>query len=510
MLGFERIRSVLNGDAYYNTLLNLKGDIDTKWSSRLSRIRTAWNFYEGYHWEDIPCTDDVELSVNYCRAFVNKFVSFELGKAWSFTTHSNMSDKIITDDGRTLFEFLEDVWEDNDQYGLSIEMGQTKSVTGEAWIRVNYDKAEDLDDPFGEYPDGRISVSVIPTNIVFPEFNPHNTKQLDKLTIMYVYKKQVKVGVGFKTQEQETLFRQVWTKDTVETFDGDVKRTDKNKYGVIPFVQIKNLSIAGKVEGVGDLDDIIPLNVEYNLKQSNVSEIISYHSAPITVVYGAKISNIEKGANKVWGGLPKDAKVENLEQKGDGGTAKDYITNLKLAMCEIGGVPETVLGGAQAISNTSGVALQYINLPLIEKTRIKKMNTETGLERVNKMIILVALCEGIVKKPEGITNRDFFHTEVELADTLPKDTLIELQQIQMEMSMGIEDRYGAMKRMGRENIEEYIKRVDKDREEHPDIYSSASKNKSENGNPSLNSGIMNGETAAEHMRIALNGKNGND
>lgn len=73
-----------------------------------------------------------------------------------------------------------------------------------------------------------------------------------------------------------------------------MKRTDKNKYGVIPFVQIKNLSIAGKVEGVGDLDDIIPLNVEYNLKQSNVSEIISYHSAPITVVYGAKISNIEK------------------------------------------------------------------------------------------------------------------------------------------------------------------------------------------------------------------------
>ena len=115
-----------------------------------------------------------------------------------------------------------------------------------------------------------------------------------------------------------------------------------------------------------------------------------------------------------------------------------------------------------------------------------------------------------MKKPEGITNRDFFHTEVELADTLPKDTLIELQQIQMEMSMGIEDRYGAMKRMGRENIEEYIKRVDKDREEHPDIYSSTSKNKSENGNPSLNSGIMNGETAAEHMRIALNGKNGND
>ena len=123
----------------------------------------------------------------------------------------------------------------------------------------------------------------------------------------------------------------------------------------------------------------------------------------------------------------------------------------------------------------------------------------------------MALCEGLITKPSDVSNRDFYNTECELPDTLPKDTLIELQQIQMEMTMGIEDRQGAMKRMGKENIDELLSRIDEDRAKHPEIYGSiGKKGTSENGNPSLNSGLTNSETPAEHIRIALNGKNGND
>lgn len=512
MLGFERVRNYLSGDKYTSTLNTLLGELDERWKDRLERIAQAWDFYEGYHWEGLPTQDTPELSVNYCRAFVNKFVAFELGKGFSFTTHSDMSEHIVTADGRTLFEFLEDVWEDNEQFDYCIQMGHLKSITGEAWTHIDFETAKDVYDPFGEYPDGRIVLRLMPTNTVFPEFDPKNSKRLVKLTIMYVYNKIITNELSGKERIERTLFRQIWTDDEVVTFDGkDEPITVKNRYGVIPFVQIKNLSITGKDDGIGDLDDIIPLNVEYNKKQSDVSEIIDYHASPITVVYGAKIGNLEKGANKVWGGLPKDAKVDNLELKGDTTITQNYIGNLKLAMCEIGGVPETVLGGAQAISNTSGVALQYINLPLIEKTRMKKHSTESGLEKINKMIMLVALSEGLITKPSEVQNRDFFHTECELPETLPKDTLVELQQISQEMTMGIEDRYGAMKRMGKENIEELIARIDKDREEHPEIYGGLDKKvMSENGNSSVNSGMMNGMSVAEQVRTAVNGKNGND
>lgn len=471
MLGFERVRPTNFGDRNLNNVSVLQGDLDSEQLNRLAQIKRNWNFYEGYHWEDIPEQDTAELTYNYCRAFVNKFVSFELGKGFTFSAHPKYENTKVTEDGRTLFEYLEDVWEDNNQYKFCTDIGQMKSVTGEAWVKVEFLDEDEIDDPYREYPKGRLKLNLIPTGVVFPEYDPHDRDKLVKLSIIYEYR-TVKITPVLGRKSLETLvYKQVWTKDKCYVNDGiNEPKTYQNKYGFIPFVCIKNVTIAGQTDGVSDLEDIIPLNTEYNLKKSNISEIIDYHSAPVTIVYGAKVGNLEKGANKMWGGLSKDSRVENLELKGDGGTGANYLSDLKLAMCEIGGVPETVLGGASAISNTSGVALQYINMPLIEKTRYKKVNTEDGLERLNKMILVVSMLEGLITKPEDAPNRDFLHTEVSLPDTLPKDELLLINQLKAEMSSGLESRKGAAKRLGKENIEELFKDIDEDKEEHPEFY----------------------------------------
>lgn len=511
MIGFERRRDF--NDFFNTTLIGLQGELDNKQVDRLRRIKLAWNFYEGYHWEEMPEQDTPEITVNYCRAFVDKFVAFELGKAFSIATHKSMEGETITTDGRTVFEYLEDVWEDNDQFLFTTEMGQMKSITGDSWVQVRYFDPEELanDDPFNEYPDGRIKLLLMPTSVVFPEYDPHQRGVLTKLTIMYTYEKMVRTSILGKTRKEQTLYKQIWTKDECAIYDGNGEpEVIPNRYGVIPFVQIKNLPVAGRNEGRGDLEDIIPLNTEYNMKESNVSEIIDYHAAPVTVVYGAKIGNLEKGANKMWGGLSKEARVENLELKSDLGASSNYISGLKLAMCEVGGIPETVLGGAQAISNTSGVALQYINLPLIEKTRLKRTSTENGLERLNKLILLVSMFEGLIQKPEGIPTRDFFWNEVTLPDTLPKDMLLELQQIQQEMKMGLESRRNAMKRMGKENIDELIKEIDADMKENPCIYGHIDPNDPRHmmQEQQLNSGFTNGQTPVEQVRTEVTGQNG--
>jgi hypothetical protein len=279
---------------------------------------------------------------------------------------------------------------------------------------------------------------------------------------------------------------------------------------VIPFIQIKSLTIAGTNETISDLDDIIPLNTEYNMKEANISEIIDYHSAPITIVYGAKIGNLEKGANKLWGGLAKDAKVENLGLTGDLGAAYNNLDGIRLAMCEIGTVPEAALGGSQSISNTSGVALQYQNLPLIEKTRLKRQSTEDGLERLNKLILLIALKEELITKPDDIQGRYFFFNEVDLPDTLPKDELLELQQIQIEMQLGLLSRRGALKRMGKEKIDDMILEIDKDRRDNPTVYGLQDPSAMGHNNqdiPQLNSGMTNSQTPNEQLNIETTGQN---
>ena len=511
-LGFERKRT----DNKFKKLTPLRAELTSEQLDFYNRVIKCWNFYEGYHWEDIPPQETPEITFNYCRAFVDKFVAFELGKAFTITTFPKTDNLIVTDNEenlRNLFEYLEDVWEDNNQYSFAIELGQMKSITSKAWVQVIYESPEDLEGKYlyNKYPNGRIRLNLLPTHTVFHEYDLHDRNRLLSVTVMYEYERVVRSGILQKPRRETVLYKQVWTKNECAIYDGNEEVVIlPNDYGTIPFIEFRNLLLAGQNDSRGDLDDIIPLNTEYNLKKSNVSEVIDYHSSPITIVYGAKIGNLEKGANKLWGGIPKDAKVENLEMSGDGGLSDTYLSQLKLAMCEVSSTPETTLGCQQAISNTSGVALQYVNLPLIEKTRIKRILTEDGLERLNELIILVSLDRGLIKKPDEIDIRDFVKTEVDIPDTLPKDELLLLQQIEAEMKLGLESRVGALKRMGRENIQDKLAEIDMERQEHPELFTQEPHFQNENGGdlPNINSGITNGETAVEQVRKEVTGQNG--
>ena len=529
-------------------LLTGSGDLTNDETVRLEKIKTYWDFYEGYHWEGIDNLDSPQVTFNYCRTFVNKFVAFELGKGFNIKnnialendpvtindpqrdiTLTDINDDSVIDNKdveasknsarelveRTVNEYLNKVWEDNGKDSLCTQIGQTKSITGDAWIRVSYASPDDLNDPFEEYPNGRIRITVLPTQYVYPRFNQHDKSELESMLIMYPVEVETATGLFFKRTSLTTvLYKEFWTREEIVVIQDGVE-IDRmpNPYGILPFVQIKNFEIAGRTYGMSDLEDLIPLNFELNAKRSDVSEIIDYHAAPITCVYGAKIANLEKGANKVWGGLPKDAKIENLELTGDLTASTTYTDILKTAMCEIGGVPETVLGGAKAISNTSGVALQYMNLPLIDKTRVKRQSTTTALEMVNKMILFISLQEGLIIKPSDVTMRDFLNNTVTLPDTLPKDELLELQKIQIEMMLGLECRHGAMERLNKDSIKDKIEEIDKERAEHPELFNPALQtpwynNYLQTQTPNINSGMGNGESPIEQMRVNTTGQNG--
>ena len=525
-------------DSFEDTLnigqLISAGNLTNEETLFLKRVKEAWNFYEGYHWEGMDDLDSPQVTFNYCRPFVNKFVSFEFGKGFSIETPVEIeqdevtvndpkldmvlgdeldgSDDEVVQREKTEGDFLNDVWEDNKKDTLCIEIGQTKSITGEAWVKVQFEDPEDKNDPFEKYPNGRIRLSVVPTQFVFPRFNDHDKDKLEHLLIMYPIRTEKETGILFKrTSTTTVIYKEFWTNSEIVVYEGD-KEVDRmeNPYGFIPFVQIKNFPVAGRTRGVGDLDDVIPLNVELNTKKSDVSEVIDYHSAPITLVYGAKIGNLEKGANKVWGGLPKDAKVENLGLQGDLTASANYIAETKTAMCEIAGIPETVLGGASAISNTSGVALQYINLPLIERTRIKRNCSTAGLETVNEYILFIAMYHGLIEKPEDISMKDFVSNEVTLPDTLPKDELMELQKIQQEMTLGIECRHGAMERTGKTDIDRKLKEIDAERQEHPELFNPMLQQTwYQNQQSATNAGgMMNGQTPVETVRKEMMGQNG--
>jgi hypothetical protein len=226
------------------------------------------------------------------------------------------------------------------------------------------------------------------------------------------------------------------------------------------------------------------LNKLLNASVRRFKDDIDYYGDPITLLFGARVEDLEKGENKLWGNLPKEARVENLELKTDFPAQQKFMEYLEESLYESANIPEGSTKGMKHISNTSGVSLQLQYLPLTELTLRKRITYGVGFKSALMMALELAtiveekfgLSTGILtakKKVEKILAesddpvtklKPWNFLKVEFQDFMPKDRLIEMQLLKDEMSLGLEDRQGALERLGRDNIEEKLKRIDEERE----------------------------------------------
>jgi hypothetical protein len=188
-------------------------------------------------------------------------------------------------------------------------------------------------------------------------------------------------------------------------------------------------------------------------------------NSPVTVIIGAKASNLEKGPKKVWTIGSKDARIENLSMDTNFAGIMGYMELIKQSMHEMTGVPASALGQMQPISNTSGTALSVQFMPLMQHYGLKKTQYSRLFKRVNELIILHAT----IKEPETLQYNPFvcttppkpgqyidldprdpvtYQSVVHWPEPLPVDVLIKINEIQAKMSMGLESKLGALRELG--------------------------------------------------------------
>jgi Phage portal protein, SPP1 Gp6-like len=421
---------------------------------RLNRYSLNWAMYLGHHYSYRRQVGESQIALNYYRAFTDFVINFTFGKGVSFRSPKE-TEAIVPD-------LLERVWEvDNNKATVLWEIGQQGSVSGDCFIKVAYEEA--YVDTVGRTHPGRVRILPLNSSFAFPEFHPHDRERLIRFKLKYRF-----WGTSLEGTRQVFTYTEILTDDMIEEYINDELIDSRpNPLGVIPVVHIPNVRISGSPWGLSDCNDIININRTYNETATDIADIVNYHAAPVTVIIGAKASQLEKGANKVWGGLPKDARVENLEGGSQGlKGAMEYLAMLKKAMHEMIGVPETALGQAQPISNTSGVALSIQFQPLMNRYHQKIIQYAHGLERVNELILLSLA----VKEPETFIwdpTRDVklkkgqldrldpqdpltYRSYVQFPQPLPLDKLIALNEIQSLLSLGLESKEGALRTLGEE------------------------------------------------------------
>jgi len=422
---------------------------------RLNRYSLNWAMYLGHHYSYRRQTGETQMVLNYYRAFTDFIINFTFGKGVNFRSVKE-TEAIVPD-------LLERVWEvDNNKATVLWEIGQQGTVSGDCFIKVAYEEA--YLDPAGRNHPGRVRVLPLNSSFCFPEFHPHDRERLIRFKLKYRF-----WGTSLEGTRQVFTYTEILTDDVIEEYINDELIDSRpNPLGTIPVIHIPNVRISGSPWGVSDCFDIININRAYNETATDIADIVNYHAAPVTVIIGAKASQLEKGANKVWGGLPKDAKVENLEGGSQGlKGAMEFLAMMKKSMHEMVGVPETALGQAQPISNTSGVALSIQFQPLMNRYHQKIIQYAHGLERVNELILLnLALKEPEVfnydpnlnqvpLKPGQLAKLDFndpitYRSYVHFPQPLPLDKLIALNEIQSKLSLGLESKEGALRSLGEE------------------------------------------------------------
>ena len=442
-------------------------DVNRTHARRMTFYRQCWLYYLGKHWSYLRDPGDPVITLNYTRKIVDLHTDFTFGKGFDVVIPDNPeTQENETEDREFVRAALEETWRKNNKQLWCLEAGQQGGVTGDVFARVSWERSDPLEDP---YP----RVDIIPSHLVFPEFGGPfgvDRKKVTRAIIItptyrerdYAKTRGLNKGLSMMTSVDMVLKVEEWVAAVLDPLTGAVVRPsiirnyenreliseNVNPLGEIPLVHIPNYPLSGEYYGMSDLVDIMDLNRELNEKITDISDIVNYHASPQTVIYGAKLKDLEKGANRTWA-LPEGAKVENLELKGDLAAANTHLDGLKKALLELSNTPEQALGTQKSLTVPSGVSLQMMYLPMIQKRDIKVLTYGYGLRLINRLMLkFMEIADVDFSSKLGALKGNKYRNEVNFEDPLPQDERRQLEITREKLSLGISTRRVELESMG--------------------------------------------------------------
>lgn len=380
---------------------------------RLDRYRIGKDFYEGDHFAN-PWQDGERKTVfNFCKTIVDKATDWHAGKGW----------KVIATPGNDwVSDYLNGVWRYNDRMGLTLQQGQLGATKGDSWIYVTARQHDSFGDRL-KRKEWKVRLQVIDPRFVFPVWSDTNQDEMKACMIQY----PVAPGDGTKLE-----LLTIWiTAKRIKTYrDYNLIDNIENILGTVNVVHIPNFIKGDSNFGTSDIEEIIPINEEYNSIAHATRQIIRYHAAPTTIIYGARASQLEKGANAVWSGLPspKEARVENLQLESDLAANFSYLAQMREMISQLSYTPKIAFDiSDQLASNVSTSTLELMFQPLLEKTRRRQISHRKAVNRVNRLIIMVEeriIGTDITALADNV--EELYDTDCEYVTPLPRDEAAEL------------------------------------------------------------------------------------
>lgn len=471
---------------------------------RIRQIADFREWYNGHHFP-IEREDGALPYANLSYAQVEKSIIWLTGKAPAITFRPDIH--TIMD------ELIQEVIDNSGGDSIYYKILQMGAVTGDCFIHVYWD-------PSVNQNKGGVCWKVLDSARTFVEYN--NVGQIKKLTKVMIQWEELDEAGEIRT------ITEIWDKDTVRTYpansttssiltfpsvDRSAINTNSahmeaaNPYGELPFIHITNLVLQDTVYGRSDLHDIKTLNKELNNALVSYKDNVDYTGNPITLLFGLAATQIKRAPGRLWGGLPKDAKVEHLTMDSTHQQIENYTKMLEKYI-GLGGIPTPLLNleQSQSYADTTNTGLRLYFLPIIELSARKQMSYHPGMKAAIEMSLRFvndrnklgleqlnapdpALVEKLTTMPMfqpqvdpqsgqplpmdpklqqmfikllGVRTKPFYECEFEFVELMAKNRMYELMDIDIELRNKLESVRGAMKRLGITDPEAKMKEIVED------------------------------------------------
>jgi hypothetical protein len=343
---------------------SLANQLRTRDSNRLMRYQELQHFYDGRHFDERKRRTN--LTVNYGRTVVDKGVSYLFARGVDLRA-----------DTAAAQELLQSVWDGNDLDALLLQAATNAGTLGDAFLKVYYDPASD-----------RIRVYNLDPSGVFPLWQGDDPASLREVCCVWMLSEAetlARYGIGRGCENLYIELVECWTASTVRLYVGeDLVLDTPNTYGFLPFVHLPNLAPPNRNWGTSDLTDLMGINIEYELRLNDQSDVIRYHADPPVIFKGVREhSDLAVGPATVWD-IPADADVSLLEWKGESPAVGEHLDRLKRALFEVAETPQTAFGDSGKL--LSGVALETELQPIVQRTLRRRTLWGPRLATIARMI----------------------------------------------------------------------------------------------------------------------------
>lgn len=346
---------------------------------RLNSYVENFNMYIGHHWNQIEARGVTYknrfIEKNYSKIIVDKHLAFLMNKGFLVATDFPSTERWLQR------QYKRNKLGNRENNELGLELGLVGGITGDGWILILEDQKD----------------------VLFELLNPLKCFPIldrGKLhSFLYYGTEEIVTKANFGFSEYgELQTGYYYTPGARQQLMEDKPASDPESYVLpnIPIVHFRNSPLAFDYFGVSDLVGSNDLSKKYDEALQNIQQTIEYHASPVTVIIGAKASDLQRGANRVWS-LPAGATINNLMLNSDLEAASAHLARLEEAILSQARIPSIAVRNPTSISNTAGIAVALQYMPMIEVMEQKRITYGAGFLEMNKTILKIAFLKGTLK-----------------------------------------------------------------------------------------------------------------